>query len=135
MNKLNLKMKLGLGFGVLLVLMMVLGICGYRSAVTADKLSEEVDKVANKKELALMVEASLEMQSNGARGFLLTGKEDMLGRDEEGKAKEHACGFFCRLWPYEVLLGKALWIGSTVEGDTCAPSMPISYVRDHIIWS
>jgi methyl-accepting chemotaxis protein len=87
MNKLNLKMKLGLGFGVLLVLMMVLGICGYRSAVTADKLSEEVDKVANKKELALMVEASLEMQSNGARGFLLTGKEDMLGRDEEGKAK------------------------------------------------
>jgi methyl-accepting chemotaxis protein len=87
MNKLNLKMKLGLGFGVLLVLMMVLGICGYRSAVTADKLSEEVDKVANKKELALMVEASLEMQSNGARGFLLTGREDMLGRDEEGKAK------------------------------------------------
>jgi methyl-accepting chemotaxis protein len=87
MNKLNLKMKLVLGFGVLLVLMMVLGICGYRSAVTADKLSEEVDKVANKKELALMVEASLEMQSNGARGFLLTGKEDMLGRDEEGKAK------------------------------------------------
>jgi methyl-accepting chemotaxis protein len=87
MNKLNLKMKLGLGFGVLLVLMMVLGICGYRSAVTADKLSEEVDKVANKKELALMVLASLEMQSNGARGFLLTGKEDMLGRDEEGKAK------------------------------------------------
>jgi hypothetical protein len=60
---------------------------------------------------------------------------DVLYVDEEGKAKEHACGFFCRLWPYEVLLGKALWIGSTVEGDTCAPSMPISYVRDHIIWS
>jgi methyl-accepting chemotaxis protein len=87
MNKLSLKMKLGLGFGLLLVLMMVLGICGYQSAITADKLSEEVDRVANKKELALVVEASLEMQSNGVRGFLLTGREDMLGRDEEGKAK------------------------------------------------
>jgi methyl-accepting chemotaxis protein len=85
MNKLSLKIKLGAGFGVLLILMILLGVCSYRSAITADKLSDDVDRVAKKKELALIVGASLEMQSNGARGFMLTGKEEMLGRDEEGK--------------------------------------------------
>lgn len=60
---------------------------------------------------------------------------DVMYVDEEGKAKNITCGFFCRLWPHDVILGKALWIGSTLDGDTCAPAMTIDYVRQHIIWS
>src|ERR1700733_12878758 len=86
MNRLSLKMKLGAGFGVLLALMVTLGICGYRASLTSDKLADDTELAAKKKELTLGVEASLEMQSNGARGFLVTGKEEMLARDEEGKA-------------------------------------------------
>jgi methyl-accepting chemotaxis protein len=85
MNKLSLRMKLAAGFSVLLVMMMAVGICAYRSAITADQLSDEVDKIAKRKELALTVEVSLEMQSNGTRGFLVTGDEDMLRRNEDGK--------------------------------------------------
>ena len=86
MNKLSLKMKLVVGFGVLLLQMMILGIWGYHSSEAAEKLSDEVDNAAQKEELSLLMQASIEMQSNAARGFLLTGREDMLSRDEEGKA-------------------------------------------------
>ena len=85
MNRLSLKMKLGAGFGVLMALMMVMGICGYRGSLASAKLAEDADLAARKKELTLGVESALEMQTNGVRGFLVTGKEEMLARDEEGK--------------------------------------------------
>jgi methyl-accepting chemotaxis protein len=85
MNRLSLKMKLGAGFGMLMALMMVMGICGYRGSLASAKLAEDADLSAKKKELTLGVESALEMQTNGVRGFLVTGKEEMLARDEEGK--------------------------------------------------
>src|SRR5277367_1329668 len=68
MSQLSLKTKLGVGFGVLLLLMMTLGICGYRSSVTLDRLSDDVDRAAETKALAVMVEASIARQNDGVRG-------------------------------------------------------------------
>jgi len=61
---------------------------------------------------------------------------DMMYLDEEGKCKRPplARGFLCRLWPHDVIVGKALWIGSTAEGDNCTPQMTIDYVREHVVW-
>ena len=42
MNKLSLKMKLAAGFGSLLLILILLGGVGYKSAVTTEKLSHEV---------------------------------------------------------------------------------------------
>jgi CHASE3 domain sensor protein len=47
--------------------------------------SDEVDQLMAKKDMASVVEGSIEKQTTGVRGFLLLGREDMLKHDEEGK--------------------------------------------------
>ncbi|CAB3758708.1 DUF3846 domain-containing protein [Paraburkholderia humisilvae] len=61
---------------------------------------------------------------------------DVMYVDEEGKLRKPAlmCGFVCSLWPHDVIVGKALWIGSTSDGNNCAPEMTIDYVREHVVW-
>jgi hypothetical protein len=63
---------------------------------------------------------------------------DVIYLDEHGKFKEHNASFICRLWPYETLLGRALWIGCDGDGGNKAPDMTLEYVAGHIafeVWS
>lgn len=60
---------------------------------------------------------------------------DALYMDERGKIKGKAQQYFlCRLWPNDVIAGKALWCGVTPDGNNTDPEVTIDYVRDHIVW-
>jgi methyl-accepting chemotaxis protein len=87
MSKLSLKMKLGVGFGILLLIVAALGIYGYRSAVTANELSDQVELQVETKEWALSAEGGIEKQLSAMRGFLLTGREDYMNALEAGRAQ------------------------------------------------
>jgi methyl-accepting chemotaxis protein len=84
MSKLSLKMKLGLGFGTVLVLLAILGFISYRSLVELDSSATRVSANLEKKQLTAGIEAALEKQSCGLRGFLLSGREEMLAHREDG---------------------------------------------------
>jgi methyl-accepting chemotaxis protein len=85
MSKLTLKMKLGLGFGSLLLILMVLGVVAYDSVGQLADISDQVDKIMAKKDMASQIEAGIEKQTTAVRGFLLAPKEELLKHDEEGK--------------------------------------------------
>ena len=87
MNKLSLKMKLGLGFGTVLVILAVLGVTTYVSLRTMQEQARIVASNVQKKELTMTIENGLEKQLVGARGFLLTNDAKNLQRQQEGKAQ------------------------------------------------
>jgi CHASE3 domain sensor protein len=60
-------------------------VVGFRAVSQLVEASDEVDALMAKKDMASVVEASIEKQTTGVRGFLLLGREDMLKHDEEGK--------------------------------------------------
>lgn len=85
MNKLSLKIKLGLGFGAVLVIMAIVGFIGFYGTY---RLSDSMDKVESSGRKALLTEnmdTAVEKQTTGVRGFLLAGKEDLLKHDQEGQ--------------------------------------------------
>ncbi len=85
MNKLSLKIKLGVGFGSLLLILMAMGFMAYNSVGQLADISNRVDDIMTKKDMSSQIESALEKQTTGVRGFLLAGKEDLLKHDEEGK--------------------------------------------------
>ena len=85
LGKLSVKGKLMLGFGVLLLILVVLSIGAYRTIVSLDQAAKDVDVRNQKERLAASISPAVMMQSSGTRGFLLSGKEAALARDEEGK--------------------------------------------------
>jgi len=85
MNKLSLRMKLGGGFGILLILLVATGFVAYNAVGQLADISNRVDEIMLKKDMASQIEAAIEKQTTGVRGFLLAGKEDLLKHDEEGK--------------------------------------------------
>jgi methyl-accepting chemotaxis protein len=92
MRKLTLKMKLGVGFGTLLVIVAVVGGLGYYSTY---RLSDATDRIVLNGEtqnFSMEMVAALEMQTTAIRGFLLAGKEELLKHDQEGQEafKENA---------------------------------------------
>ena len=87
MNKISLKMKLGLGFGVLLLIVGLMGIMTYRSVQKLSELSDEVQMNMHKAQVAADVDSGVELQTSAGRGFVLSGKEEMLKRREEGIAQ------------------------------------------------
>ena len=67
--------------------------------------------------------------------YLLNAKGDMLYVDEVGLYKPGNQRFFCRLYPTQVLVGRALWIGSNLrEGAETPPRASLKYACDHIVW-
>jgi methyl-accepting chemotaxis protein len=84
-NKISLKMKLGFGFGGLLLIMGAVGAIGYESTF----LLAEANSIAltNTQKLALSVTMTeaVEKQTTGVRGFLLAGTPDTLRHDQEGQ--------------------------------------------------
>ena len=87
MNRLSLKMKLGMGFGVPLLILTIIGVFAYRLANTEDALSDQVEKQVHKVELMSKVRDAVYMHIMGLRGFLITGNEDQLKDFEQGKAQ------------------------------------------------
>jgi len=92
MNRLSLKVKLGLGFGAILTIMAIVGFVGFYGTY---RLSDAMSKVESNGAKALTTEsmdAAVEKQTTGVRGFLLAGKEDLLKHDQEGQQefKENA---------------------------------------------
>jgi len=85
MNKLSLRMKLGLGSGNLLLFLVTMGYFAYNSVGQLAEITGRADEVMVKTHLASQIEAATEKQTAGIRGFLLTGKEALLKHDEEGK--------------------------------------------------
>src|SRR5271170_2330413 len=85
MNKLSLKMKLGLGFGSLLLILVAMGFVANGSVSRLADISGRVDGMMTKKDTASQIEAETEKQTTGIRGFLLTGREDLLKIDSQGR--------------------------------------------------
>ena len=85
MSRMILKMKLGVGFGTLLLILAVMGAVGYRALTQLVAIADETDQLMIKKDLVSDLDGSIEMQTTGVRGYLLTGREDLLTHDEEGK--------------------------------------------------
>jgi len=85
MNKLSLKMKLGVGLGSPLAILMAMGIVSYKSVGQLEELSHRVEEVTSNRDMSSKIETAVEKQTTGVRGFLLAGKEDRLKPDEEGK--------------------------------------------------
>jgi methyl-accepting chemotaxis protein len=85
MNKLSLKMKLGLGFGTVLVIMAVVGGMGFYATF---RLADATSVVVSNGDKAILTKAmgtAIEAQTASIRGFLLSGKEDLLKHDQQAQ--------------------------------------------------
>jgi methyl-accepting chemotaxis protein len=85
MSKLSLKMKLGVGFGVLLIIIAVMAVVSYHFTATLDEAADEVDRSTTKTKLVTAIDESVLKESSGTRGFLLLDREQALERDDQGK--------------------------------------------------
>jgi methyl-accepting chemotaxis protein len=85
LSKLSVRGKLMLGFGVLLAILVVLSTAAYRTVLKLDAAADEVDRKTNEKEMSQLLMEAMFKQSSGTRGFLLSGDEKSLARDEDGK--------------------------------------------------
>ncbi len=78
MNKLSLKMKLGVGFGTILVLLLAVGLVSYFSIIRLNELGDTANLHMTKKALVSTCETDIQEQGNAVRGFLLSGNEETL---------------------------------------------------------
>src|SRR5277367_4677333 len=85
MNRLSLKVKLGIGFGSLLAVLLAMGLVARQAVDRLAEISTGVAHNLEKKDMVSQIEAGIEKQSTAVRGFLLTGKEDLLAHGDEGK--------------------------------------------------
>ena len=85
MNKLSLRMKLGLGSGNLLLFLAAMGHLAYTSVGQLGEIKARSDEVMVKTYLTSQIAAANEKQSAAVRGFLLTGKGNFLKADMEGQ--------------------------------------------------
>lgn len=87
MRNLSLKMKLGVGFGILLMIIVAIGSIAYDATYRLSDATDRIIASAQKQDVSNAMVASLEMQTTGIRGFLLAGKEDLLKHDQDGQAE------------------------------------------------
>ena len=87
MNKISLKMKLGLGFGSLLVILALVAGTGYYSTFRMSVANDKAVENLYKANLSTQMQVAIEKQTTGVRGFLLAGKEDLLKYDQDGQAE------------------------------------------------
>jgi methyl-accepting chemotaxis protein len=78
MNKMSLKMKLGGGFGVLLVLTLMVAGTSYHSITAIDRVTDDAVAHLEKKSLANAIDSDMNLQSAALRGYLLAGDEESL---------------------------------------------------------
>ena len=85
MNSLSLKKKLAIGFGTLLLILIIMAIVSYNALHQLDVLSDQVEDRSQKVEMSTRIQAAAMMESAGIRGFLLLNQEAPLQRLEQGK--------------------------------------------------
>jgi methyl-accepting chemotaxis protein len=101
-------MKLGMGFGLLLVIIAVMGFMSYTSINKLSDLSDEVNKQAHKTQLATQADGTVELQTSVTRGYVLSGSEASLKRRTDGMADyDKIMGELNKLLQTEA--GKAAW--------------------------
>jgi len=83
-KNISLKVKLAGGFGILLLIMAVMGVSGYNSINKLSVLADEITKQMSKKQMALQIDSGLELQISSTRGYVLSGKEELLKRRDQG---------------------------------------------------
>ena len=84
MSKLSLKLKLGLAFGTLLVTVMLAGGLSYVSIRQLSDLTEDVVKQLHEKELSIIADRGMEVQTSATRAYVLSGSEESLKHRQEG---------------------------------------------------
>jgi methyl-accepting chemotaxis protein len=85
MKKLSLKMKLGVGFGVLLLILVAMAFAANSSVSQLAEISNRTADIMAKRDMSSQIDAALGKESTGIRGFLITGKEDQVKHDEDGR--------------------------------------------------
>jgi methyl-accepting chemotaxis protein len=83
MNKLTLKLKLAVGFGALLLTLVVMGTMSYFSVRSLEELSGRADNMAEERYLLRSIEAALNERKTDIRSFLLTADEKQMKRYQE----------------------------------------------------
>jgi len=87
MKKLSLKMKLGVGFGALLVILATMGVVSYTSMQKVKDLSDFANKKARGKFMTTMIGSRINDQKAEYRAFLMTSDEEEMTRYAENKQK------------------------------------------------
>ena len=83
-RKLSLKMKLSLGFGTAVLLLVVTGFIGYSATGRMSDANDRATGAMEKAKASVGLTAAIEKQTTGIRGFLLKGDEALLKHDNEG---------------------------------------------------
>ena len=87
MNKLCLKGKLMLGFGGLVLIVIIMGLVAYRLSTTTSKALAALEKDTNQEQQALSIMACTFETSSGVRGYLLFKDDASIERYEGGKKR------------------------------------------------
>jgi methyl-accepting chemotaxis protein len=87
MNKLSLKMKLGVGFGVLLILLTGTGVFNYFVTTNLVRKIDEVNDDLKKKEFSTDLELSVRKELADVNDYVFTDDEAALQRYEQDKPK------------------------------------------------
>ena len=86
MNKLSLKLKLGIAFGILLAIIIVAAGAGFYTTYLFSDSADQLVFNATKQNLSMEMVAGLQAEMSDLRGFILNGKEEMLSHDRENQA-------------------------------------------------
>ncbi len=86
-NTLSIKLKLGISFGVLLVIMATMAVVSDIAIGQLSRLTDEEIKQLEKVEYANVMDNDVEQQTSSTRGFVIGGKEETLKRREDGAAE------------------------------------------------
>src|SRR5690349_671273 len=86
-SRLSLKMKMVVGFGTLLLVLVAAGLVGLRCVGRLAYICDSGDDIMTKTGMANQIEGAVEKQTPAVRGYLLAGKEELLKHDGEGKSE------------------------------------------------
>ena len=85
MNKLTLKLKLTLGFGVPMVVLIAIATVGILASYKMSDVTDAIASDAKQQSLTMDMESGLRLQLAATRGYLLTGRESDLEARSEGQ--------------------------------------------------
>src|SRR5438552_2211397 len=85
MSKLSLKMTLAVGFGTLLIILVVIATVAYTAVGSLAEAAKEVGRTASEKEMLVKIELAVAKGRSGSASYLLLDRNEALEVDEEGK--------------------------------------------------
>jgi methyl-accepting chemotaxis protein len=83
----SIRGKLILGFGLLTVITLILGVADYRTLIVLDRAADEMERKSLERTLTDEIDQASAKEGNSVRGFLLTGDEGML--ETEAAERRH----------------------------------------------